>query len=195
MLAVIWPCELSSRLQLKSSVVKLVKLGLTVITVTLVSFGPFMAHLPQLAARLFPVARGLTHSYWAGNVWALYRFVNFNINVKIVIYAYSTLDLALSKILPRLGMAVPPSHVTGGVVGGASFSVLPEVSPVCCMALMLVSILPMLLRVWREPCGNELEGYTICALASFLFGYHVHEKAILLVILPFTALGKLNSKR
>merc|ERR1711990_501396 len=86
-------------------------------------------------------------------------------------------------------MTVPPSHVTGGVVGGASFSVLPEVSPLCCMALMLVSIVPMLLRVWREPCGNELEGYTICALASFLFGYHVHEKAILLVILPFTALA------
>ena len=79
--------------------------------------------------------------------------------------------------------------VTTGIVGGASFSVLPEIGPLHCIILMMVSILPMLWKVWESPKNNEIIGYVICALASFIFGYHVHEKAILLAIVPFIALG------
>ncbi|XP_065836277.1 dolichyl pyrophosphate Glc1Man9GlcNAc2 alpha-1,3-glucosyltransferase-like isoform X5 [Oscarella lobularis] len=148
---------------------RLLRLGAIVTAVFAVSFGPFIAmgQLPQVMSRLFPLKRGLTHAYWAPNVWALYNFAD-----------------KTTSMLTRSASSRPST--TGGLVGDVEHVVLPSVPPIAALLLTTVSILPGLVASWRRP-GNFrlfLRGLVACAYGSFLFGWHVHEKAILLVIVP-----------
>ena len=153
----------------------LVKLGSCVVAVFGASFGPFLNHLPQLFSRLFPVQRGLCHAYWAPNFWALYNL----------------LDISLSKAFQILGF-LPKSGVhplMSGLVQQADFLILPNVSPAHCATLTLVTLTPALVKLFKHPSPQLfLRSVTAAAFTSFFLGYHVHEKAILVILVPYALL-------
>ncbi|CAG8971785.1 hypothetical protein HYALB_00001894 [Hymenoscyphus albidus] len=156
-----------------------IKLGTGIITIFGAAFGPFAywGQIPQLMSRLFPFSRGLCHAYWAPNIWAIYSFTD-----RVLIY-----------VAPRLGLAVNQeavNSVTRGLVGDTSFAVLPEITATMTFALTLLFQVIPLIKLFLNPTWDTFIGaVTLCGYASFLFGWHVHEKAILLVIIPFSLIA------
>ncbi|KAF2270098.1 hypothetical protein CC78DRAFT_574215 [Lojkania enalia] len=160
------------------------KLGIGVISVFASAFGPFAlwGQLEQVFRRLFPFSRGLCHAYWAPNIWAMYSFTD-----RVLIYLVPYLGLKVNK------EAV--NSVTRGLVGDTSFAVLPNIAPLTCFILTIVFQVPFLVRLLLKPTWETFVGaVTLCGYASFLFGWHVHEKAILLVIIPFSLIALKNRR-
>jgi alpha-1,3-glucosyltransferase len=158
----------------------------------------------QILSRLFPFGRGLVHSYWAPNVWAVYYFLDR--------FAYAALKrLALSggfaadaatKLLP-----VDSVSTVSGLVGGVAPAVFKDISAPVCMVLVLAFMTPALFRIMTAPLSNKasdsesrtsllIKCVVHASLTAFLFGYHVHEKAILvpLVVQTFLLGGDKDSK-
>ncbi|MCJ1359499.1 MAG: glycosyl transferase, partial [Icmadophila ericetorum] len=156
-----------------------IKLATGLLVVFGVAIGPFvyMGQTDQLIKRLFPFSRGLCHAYWAPNVWAMYSFI----------------DRVLIFVAPKLGLPIKKAalnSVTRGLVGDTSFAVLPEITPRTTFILTLTAQLIPLIRLFLHPTWSTFIGsLTLCAYASFLFGWHVHEKAILLILIPFSLLA------
>lgn len=120
-------------------------------------------------SRLFPFGRGLLHSYWAPNFWAPYA--------------------ALDRILSRLGCAVREVDgvSTSGLIGASvPFATLPNVTPKHCAALIISAIIPVLVFVRKKRDAPIAAVYG--ALTSFVFGWHVHEKNVLVALIPFAAI-------
>lgn len=97
------------------------------------------------------------------------------------------------SVAPRLGLAVNEdavNSVTRGLVGDTAFAVLPEISARTTFALTLFFQIIPLIKLFLDPTWDTFIGaVTLCGYASFLFGWHVHEKAILLVIIPFSLIA------
>jgi alpha-1,3-glucosyltransferase len=152
------------------------KLATGILAIFGIAFGPFALwdQMPQVLSRLFPFSRGLCHAYWAPNVWAIYSFID-----RVLIYAAPYLKLPIKH------EAI--NSVTRGLVGDTSFAVLPDITPRQTFILTIASQLPPLLHLFLSPKpANFLPAITLTAYSSFLFGWHVHEKAILLILIPFT---------
>ena len=155
----------------------LLKLSAVVLSVFALSFGPFIlqGQLLNIKDRLFPFRRGLSHAYWAPNVWAI----------------YNTVDLALAAVLKRMGgLKGGGPALTGGLVAEISHQVLPSITPLVTFVLTAASMLPVLWRLARWPHPSVFMSSLIyCSLCSFMLGWHVHEKAILISLLPLALLA------
>lgn len=164
---------------------RLLGLGAIVIGVFALSFGPWFYHgqLVIVLERLFPFKRGLCHAYWAPNFWAVYNLCD-----KVL----ATLGRRLNWFSVRSG----PASMTGGLVQEFDHSVLPSVAPLATFLLSLVSMLPSLLHLWRHPRNvlSFLKAVVLCNFGAFLFGWHVHEKAILHVTIPLILVACLERR-
>lgn len=138
-------------------------------------------HITQIISRLFPFGRGLVHAYWAPNIWALYCFA----------------DRVLIIIAKLLRISYPPAHggmilpsPSSGLVGDFQFVYLPRISPLMSLACVILSMSPAVIAVilhHKKP-NMLILSVVYASLCIFMFGYHVHEKAILVALLPLTLL-------
>lgn len=167
---------------------KVFNLAVPVLLVLLLSFGPFYHHILQVISRLFPFKRGLTHAYWAPNVWALYNFAD-----KILIIFCKHLKFLDNKILINSS--------SSGLVQNIQHIVLPTIRPIHTFILTALSMIPCLIHlVMYAPkklhlkTNQLIRAVVVCSLCSFMFGWHVHEKAILMAIIPFTLLAVIGTE-
>ncbi|KAL3314351.1 glycosyl transferase [Cichlidogyrus casuarinus] len=167
--------------------ISFIKMATTVLSIFVLSLGPFiyLGQMPNLLGRLFPFDRGLTHAYWAPNFWAL----------------YNAADLVLQRFFSAPSVK---SFSTIGLVKNVKHLVLPTIGPWLTAFCVLCSSLPFIIqclqksdlfvalknRTSLKPVDSmsKQKQFLIsligCAWASFMFGWHVHEKAILVVLLP-----------
>ena len=138
----------------------------------------FIGCVKQIGTRLFPVQeRGLVHAYWAPNFWALYAGTD-----RVLRFVSSLWGIKFDNH-PAKGI----SSTDGLVQGEIRFDVLPQIPPLVTGVLSLLGMLPALFRVWR--CRQPqllVHAYCCCVMSCIFFGYHVHEKALLMVSLPLT---------
>lgn len=158
-----------------------VKLGAVVTLVVSTGFSSIIYAHPNprigfeaVLMRLFPMQRGLCHAYWAPNVWALYAF--------------------LDKVLSLSGWGdtshLQVASMTGGLVERAKFNVLPNIPAGLCGLCTIMAMTPVLVNIWRHARPRIfLPAFVYCMLCAFLFGYHVHEKAILQVTIPLALMS------
>ncbi|KAI5290566.1 glycosyl transferase [Ascosphaera acerosa] len=169
-------------------VVNSIKLGLTVVDVFALAFGPFVYfwdQLEPLRQRLFPFARGLCHAYWAPNAWALYTFAD-----KVLARVGFFSARAAAAAAAATDTPITSSSGTRGLIGDTSFTVLPAIAPAHTFLLTLLFQLLPLVKLWFSPTWETFLGSTtLCAYAAFLFGWHVHEKAVLHILLPMSLLA------
>lgn len=159
------------------------KLSAIVVAVFLVSFGPFYNQMAQVLTRLFPFKRGLSHAYWAPNFWAIYNFVD-------------RLGTAVYGKLNGNSVKLEKGSSTSGLVGDINHTFLPQISPAVTLFLTVLFILPAVYKLFRNVKNPIyfLKSLVICSLTAFLFGWHVHEKAILMAIIPLSISAILNQR-
>ncbi|VDM00136.1 unnamed protein product [Schistocephalus solidus] len=195
-------------------------MGLTVCSVFSISIGPWVymvctsfyftffhftllkGKFQSLLSRLFPFHRGLCHAYWAPNFWALYNTLDKLLDLSGKFPEYCMGKAVLSTTTAVEGNFV---NMTSGLTGDYVHACLPTIRPLHTAIITLIFVLPSLLICKR--CSNPsdadnpqvlgcilLRAVAAAAWAAFLFSWHVHEKAILMVTLPLLLLAVVSRK-
>lgn len=174
-----------------SCVQRTLKLATIVLLVVSITYAPFADPqlLKQIINRMFPFKRGLTHAYWAPNFWSLYNTADkllatiFKDSIKV------NFDMASISRTRSVSS-------TSGLVQEYEHQYLTSIKPETTFILVGVFTLPLIIKFIANIGGRDvrlfLKGVTVAAFTSFMFGWHVHEKAIIMILLPLIPIGILD---
>jgi alpha-1,3-glucosyltransferase len=74
-----------------------------------------------------------------------------------------------------------------GLIGSTNFGVFPNITPTQCFAITIGFSFVYLTKLWLDPSYKRfLDSIVLSAMTSFLWGWHVHEKAVLLFLIPLS---------
>lgn len=149
------------------SIRKFLNLLAILLAVSAVALGPliYTNQLVPAIHRLFPFGRGLMHANWTPNFWSLYL----------------ACDLVLGKITGNSAK----SNITRGIVGVSHTAVLPDITPTISLGIVLLMYIPLLVVQWKIATRYSFAQWVAFGNAIvFAFGYHIHEKAALMFLLP-----------
>ncbi|EGC32375.1 hypothetical protein DICPUDRAFT_38502 [Dictyostelium purpureum] len=170
-----------------------IKLGSSVLFIFALSLGPFIAmgQIPQLLSRLFPFGRGLSHAYWAPNFWSLYNFLD-----RILLFN------GLYKKIPFFKDLIISSDVSGnltsGLVGSDSqtHAILPKITPPITLLITVLFLIPSIYGIIKSKNWKDfILGICQSSFTFFMFGWHVHEKAIIMITIPLGFLSLASNNR
>ena len=184
--AFVWLLRFHCHVDGAFSFAKFFGLGFSVLAVFFAALGPWLltGRIADVVGRLFPFGRGLCHAYWAPNFWALYNIAD------------KAVCAGLQKALgPRVVCGALSSKGlvgTSGTIVSTSHAVLFHVSPPLSLSLVGLAMLGLARHIWglRTPCAHDLIlSFAASAYSFFMFGWHVHEKATLMYVLPLSLLN------
>lgn len=184
-----------------TTIFRFVGMAVAVASVFLVSFSPFIltavrksdiSILKQIIHRLFPTARGLIHSYWAPNFYAVYSFLD-----KVLFFNQKLKDPKYDSI----------NTTASGIVNLSEFDFLPNINANCSNFIVIILILALIVYYLVYPSKSnenntndktlvrQSEVLKILFASGFIFfnfGYHVHEKALISLVIVASILAYID---
>ena len=195
----------------KKLIINLILIGLGILSVLIITFLPFivisiktksLSQFIQIKERLFPLNRGLLHTYWAPNIWALYSLID-----KVLYYSYTNfskqipiIDKICSFFLKYKDYSYKRNtSSTGAGENGVSkqtgFDILPDINMKITNIIVFTFIVIYFMQYYRKKSKEKIIAIKInknairikefiqhCIYSNFIFfnfGYQVHEKAFL----------------